>query len=131
MIVIPGQPPTLPRHRKSARGGYYDPSSEAKKAYAWAFKMASERPETTQHPTILDLEYHMCMPPSWSRSKRLNMLGKPHTQVPDLTNLIKFTEDALNSLAWKDDKLIWCISARKIWSESGFTRLFFREVSLI
>jgi len=41
------------------------------------------------------------------------------TQAPDLSNLIKFVEDALKNTAYTDDAQICEIVARKVWCENG------------
>lgn len=55
------------------------------------------------------------MPPSWSRKKRSEMAGKPHTSKPDIDNLVKAALDAI----YDDDARVWDIAARKIWGEVG------------
>ena len=39
----------------------------------------------------------------------------PHTGRPDLSNIIKGVEDALNKLAWKDDAQIFRVAATKVY----------------
>tara|TARA_R100000656_G_scaffold89330_1_gene65165 strand:+ start:1029 stop:1397 length:369 start_codon:yes stop_codon:yes gene_type:complete len=64
------------------------------------------------------LEFHIPMPKSWSKKKKLNMVGKPHQQTPDLDNLIK----SLDAIV-PEDCGIWDISAKKFWAETGSIRL--------
>ncbi len=70
------------------------------------YKVASE----------LDIEFHIAMPPSWSKSKRQLMLGKPHQQRPDIDNLVKAFLDAL----CEEDSYVYDIRARKFWSNTGY-----------
>jgi Holliday junction resolvase RusA-like endonuclease len=55
------------------------------------------------------------MPKSWSKKKKGEMIGKPHKQKPDLDNLIK----ALGDAVYKDDSVIWNITATKRWWDTG------------
>ena len=63
----------------------------------------------------LSLTFCMPMPPSWSKKKRVEMLGKPHQQKPDIDNLMKAFLDALCA----EDCFIHTVSARKIWGVEG------------
>ena len=55
------------------------------------------------------------MPKSWSKKKKDSMDGAPHTQKPDLDNLLKALFDAVH----KDDSHIWCVMVSKLWSHEG------------
>ena len=58
----------------------------------------------------------MPMPDSWSDNKRLKMCGQIHEQKPDLSNLIKFVEDAF----YEDDSGIAEYGRmRKEWGYRG------------
>lgn len=66
-------------------------------------------------PPVLVLRFNITMPKSWSNKKRLEMVGKPHQQRPDIDNLIKAYMDAL----CEDDSYVWSVKAQKQWSEQG------------
>lgn len=55
------------------------------------------------------------MPPSWSKKKREEHLGRPHQVVPDVDNLLKSLLDAI----YKNDCRVWDIHPRKVWGEKG------------
>ncbi len=57
----------------------------------------------------------MPMPKSWSKRKREMHNGMPHTQRPDLDNLVKALLDAVHV----DDSHIWKLTAEKRWGEVG------------
>ena len=59
--------------------------------------------------------FRISMPKSWSKKKRDLMRGKPHQETPDLDNLLKAVNDAL----LEQDKIIYQISATKLWSDIG------------
>ena len=57
------------------------------------------------------------MPKSWSKKKKNEMDGQPHTQTPDLDNLLKALGDALYS----DDSGIHTLNGlKKVWSRDGY-----------
>lgn len=61
------------------------------------------------------------MPKSWSRKRKTEMLHQPHTQLPDLDNLIKSVLDGMNHThnIWADDKQASAVTASKHWSEES------------
>lgn len=64
----------------------------------------------------LSLEFHIPMPPSWTKKKRRAMDGQPHQQKPDIDNLTKALMDAL----LPDDSRVWSLDAQtKRWSTEG------------
>ena len=71
--------------------------------------------------TGLHLIFKIAMPPSWPKSKCVEMAGKPHKQKPDVDNLIKSVFDAL----CEDDSYIYDIRATKLWDWKG--SIEFRE----
>ena len=67
----------------------------------------------------LIIEFHMPMPKSWSKKKKLEMIGRYHTVTPDLDNLIKSCVGALFSKTERDDACVYSIVAKKVWSVIG------------
>lgn len=59
--------------------------------------------EPSKGPIELNLTFYMPIPETWSKKKKLEMDGEPHTSRPDRDNLEKGVCDALNKIAWKDD----------------------------
>lgn len=55
------------------------------------------------------------MPKSWSKEKRAEMYCKPHTQKPDIDNLVKGILDAV----YEDDSCVHEIHAKKLWAHEG------------
>lgn len=113
-ITILGQPVPWQRPRKN-KNVFYDPQYIAKKNFAWAVKEKFYY-EILKKPFILILIYCLQIPKSLSHKKQASLNAKPHNKRPDLSNYIKFTEDALNGICWLDDCLISSIHASKLWS---------------
>jgi hypothetical protein len=64
----------------------------------------------------LSLIFVIPMPSSWSKKKRLSMIGQPHTVKPDLDNLIKAFKDALCE---NDSHIHTYDQMSKVWGTSG------------
>jgi len=60
-------------------------------------------------------------PKSCSKKRRLELLGEPHTKKPDASNIAKQVEDALNTLAYKDDNQIAQLHVQKMYGEDAKT----------
>lgn len=80
----------------------------------WAFK-----DEVQLKIKELPIPYHVIflieMPKSWSKKKRLEMVGTPHRSRPDKDNLEKALLDAL----YEDDSAVWDGRVTKLWGEKG------------
>jgi Holliday junction resolvase RusA-like endonuclease len=71
-----------------------------------------------------EVHFVLPMPKSWSDTKRAEMLGQPHQQKPDISNLLKALEDAVV----KDDSKIWHYAAQsKTWGEEGSIEIITQE----
>jgi len=124
---IPGDPIPLQRHRHSGKRTY-DPQLKEKSNLRWKLRLLQETIEVAQKAIKLTIEYHLSIPKSYSKIKALKCVSQPHAFKPDLSNLIKFTEDAFNEILWKDDCLIAEISARKLYSEKPMTRFWIESL---
>ena len=67
----------------------------------------------------IDLECHFKMP-KWSNKKRKETVGKPTLKKPDIDNITKIYLDALNKVAYDDDKQVYQISATKVWDTEEY-----------
>lgn len=123
IIEIPGEPIPLKRHRHCGKRTF-DPQVKEKENMRWHLISLQKTIETAQKAIKLTIEYHLSIPKSYSKKMALKCVSKPHCFKPDLSNLIKFTEDAFNEMLWKDDSLIAEISAKKIYSQKPMTRFW-------
>lgn len=88
----------------------------------WSFKDDLELQARALRYTVpeeLDIEFYMPMPKSWSNKKKLEMVGKPHQQTPDIDNLSKAFLDCL----CKQDNYVWHLNAKKYWHTVGFIKI--------
>ena len=106
LISVPFKPMAAMRP-KINRGKMYDPQSSKKEDFMWLVKSYLPRkfiPFSTAVSVIF--EFHMPIPGSLSKKKQKELLGEHHLKKPDLSNLIKFVEDACNGVLWLDDRII-------------------------
>ena len=124
-FTIPGKPIALKRHRPSARGGYYDPSSKDKKDI-W-MQIAKYKPKRPLADNIyLKLIFYMPRPKHHYRSGKYSHLLKEsckdmvyHSVKPDLDNLVKLICDTIQGKdrMIHDDSQICVIQAEKKYGE--------------
>lgn len=66
-------------------------------------------------PDRFGVRFYFAMPKSWSKRKRAEMAFEPHTQTPDLDNVLGGLMDA----ARKDDSSIYEVHADKFWGHES------------
>ena len=63
----------------------------------------------------------ICITACFKKAKS-NKMPSP-TLKPDADNIAKAVCDALNGIAYKDDKQITCLTAKKVWTDDGIERV--------
>lgn len=126
-LFLPGNP--VPKARaRVAKGHAYTPATT--KAYETAVKlgfkvaMAREGWQPIIGPVWINLLFTLPVPASWNKTKRHDALSGriAPTSKPDLTNLAKACEDALNGIAYADDSAIVHLQVSKRYGrEPGVT----------
>ena len=123
---IPGQPIGQGRPKFSTINGHaraYDPE-KSRNYKAYIRMLATQAMKDSgftmiEGPCVLDIIAYFEVPKSKSKKFReaaLSGLEFP-TKKPDLSNIIKGIEDALNGLAYKDDALIVRLGVTKLYSK--------------
>lgn len=124
VITIPGKPFAWRRARSNGKFRFKDAETENHEATLQAIAL-KQIAAPLEGPLMISVTAVFKMPASWSKKKRAEMMWKPHTAKPDLSNIIKHLEDGLNRIAWVDDSQIAQYGAsRKIWSDREETILF-------
>jgi Holliday junction resolvase RusA-like endonuclease len=125
--IIMGKPIAWARAGRSRRG-YFDTQTTEKEIYAYHFR--SEHKGLPLFAGPIHLEVTFFMPITKTGKKRLGeKLGVPHIFTPDLSNLIKFVEDAAaNDILFHDDCIISSITARKVYDKLPRTEIILREL---
>ena len=130
-FFIPGDPRPHLRHRDRAGGrGKYDPSAKDKEAFLYlAKKYAPKKP--IKGPIEMILHFAMKRPKSHygtgrnSWKLKLSASGS-YVAKPDLGNLVKLVEDALNGVFYVDDAQIWSTDAMKAYRDEPGTMVIMR-----
>ena len=127
-------PKALKRHRPSARGGYYDPSSKDKKDIL--LQIVKYKPNHPYTGNIrLSIRFTMPRPKSHYRTGKYRHLLKDgckdivyHSIKPDLDNLVKLISDVLQPSFYVDDSQICELYAEKMYGERPNTAIIIEEI---
>ena len=127
-IKVPGTPIAKARpkfFRKGNHVGTYNPQETKESRFLWEVSQQLKRgfkPFTC--PLQVSVYFVMPIPKGLSKKQReqINCEIK-HTKKPDVSNMLKFVEDCLNGVAWKDDSQIVSIHAHKCYGESPHTEI--------
>ena len=123
-FTIPGEPCAQGRPRFSTAGGFvkaYDPAkSKNYKAYIKLVATHEAKKQGwlyTELPLSMSVTAYMSIPKSKSKKFRPAALAHEErpTKKPDLSNIVKGVEDALNGLIYKDDSQIVKLSLEKYY----------------
>lgn len=105
-FTVPGTPKSQPRPRVSKNGGVFNPKS------ADAYKACCQLAASQAMQSPLDGPVYLSVVAVFPRPQKRN--GRKHqsdgryrhTQKPDADNVLKAIKDALNGIAWQDDKQV-------------------------
>jgi Holliday junction resolvase RusA-like endonuclease len=121
IITIMGKPIPLARHRTTRAGNTYHPQAKQLKQVQKELRLQWRKKPIGSH-IILHVTFLM---PITKGSKKAvdDMLNGTtrHVKKPDLSNLIKWVEDAGNGIIWQDDKQIFEIEASKAFAREPQT----------
>jgi Holliday junction resolvase len=70
----------------------------------------------TDKPVHVEIRIFFKPAQSLSKKKRAEVLQTEPMRKPDIDNVIKVVLDALNEIAWADDKQVVSVFARKSWT---------------
>jgi len=134
-LTVLGVPKAQGRHKHFQRGkfsGTYDPSSAKKETFASILQ--AEAPETPiSTPIALNVIFYMPRPKAhYGTGAKSEMLKDTAPEMqsskPDIDNLVKFVQDSLNGIFYKDDALICSLSANKIYSDRPRTEIVLKTL---
>lgn len=119
-FIVPGQPVGWARPRFNGKQAY---SARGNRVHRHAVqKVANQHFKTPlEGPLKITVAATFEPFPSWTKKKTRELLNRPHTQKPDLDNVVKAVADALNNIAYVDDTQLAQIEARKIWGPTSQT----------
>ena len=125
-LVIKGKPVPLARPRllTGHHSRVYDPQATIKQDGIQQLRLQNKNKDPINEPILLDVSYFMPIPNSLSKKKKEEFLGQKHSIRPDLSNLVKMTEDLIvDANIITDDARITTITAVKVYSDNPRTEL--------
>lgn len=120
VMTIPGKPTPLARPRFS-NDRVYNSQRIAMTNMGILLKNQFKR-DPLDGPLTMALTFFFKVPASHHKRKD-DMIGTPLSHKPDLSNLIKFVEDAANGILYVDDSCIVQLDATKIYGEEEMTEI--------
>lgn len=120
-FTIPGEAVPKARPRVLKSGFTYTPKRTAdfEQRVRNAYEQAYGGLEPITCPVAVIMEFTTAIPKSYSAKKRQAIKDDDIVpqKRPDIDNLIKGVLDALNGIAYADDKQVWSVYARKWYGE--------------
>lgn len=133
-FIVEGTPQGKARPRFSKKSGtVYTPAKTAKyeKLIRKAFLGAGGKVIPSDCYVGITVDAYFPIPKSYTKGKRLacqHNINRP-SKKPDIDNTLKVVLDALNGVAYEDDKQVVEVICRKWYSQStGFLKISVREV---
>ena len=133
LIIIPGKPVSKARPRFVRRGeGVITFNPQVTEEGKWLLIAKGQVTETMTGPVRVSCEFAFERPKShFGSGKNAGKLKSSapvyHTQKPDIDNLVKFVNDCLNGVAYRDDSQIVMIHADKVWGEQARTEVWLEQ----
>lgn len=121
--VIHGDPIALARSRYS-RGRFYDSQKHLK--LIWGIDIARQHDNNPmfQGPVGMDVIFYLPIPKS-SIKKTETLKDQWHIFKPDSSNLLKFVEDAVTAIVFKDDCILVKQNIEKVYDDGNGPRTEF------
>lgn len=119
-FTVPGKPFGKQRPRVARTGHAYTPKETVSYENLVRMTFVEKYPEVipTGSPVILQVVAAFPIPQSWPKKKvRAALAGDICPGKPDIDNVLKIIQDALNGIAYKDDALIWNATITKSYAE--------------
>lgn len=114
---IPGKAVGKGRPRFTKNGHTYTP--DATRSYEDLVKVcytiATDREPPTDKAVAVYITVWMVPAKSLSKKKKAELTERPPMNKPDVDNIAKIVLDALNGVAWKDDKQVTALEIIKLW----------------
>lgn len=135
-FVVPGVPKGKERPRVirdvSGRPHAYTPTAtkNKEKAIAGLYLESANGYRFEGKPLRVVMNFYYPIPTSWSKGDKAKALAGIRTPCvkPDLDNVVKLVMDALNGVAYPDDKQILILEASKKYSEIARTEVLIEDI---
>lgn len=132
VVTIPGEPKGKQRPRMTRQGITYTPKETVvyENLVKTCFQGQNPNYKYIDGYIRATISAYYSIPKSVSKKKRQQMIDniiRP-TKKPDLDNVAKMILDALNKVAYDDDKQVVELIIKKYYAEMPFTKLVLEEI---
>ena len=129
-LTIPGEPVAKGRPRVTKWGTYTPEKTKNYETLVKELFFVKHGQTLLEGPLKMKVQAYFTIPKSTSKKrKELMKIGELRpTKKPDLDNILKIIGDALNEIAYQDDKQIISASIEKYYSEEPRVEIEIREV---
>lgn len=115
------------------RGGAWNPNRygmEQLKAWLMMSLPMGVSAPLLSSPLLMIVHFHIPLPPKATKARKQAENQKPHAQRPDIDNLLKYLNDCLSTILFKDDSQVAWLVASKTWTSDpkGHIELFLKEL---
>lgn len=125
-LVIPGEPIAKKRPRFAKRGNFvtvYD-SQKKESEVIQVYLRSKWHLEPFETPLEIEIVFYMPIPASWSKKRKEAALkAGVHSSKSDLDNILKKYLDDMNGIVYSDDRLIYKITAQKLYDLNPRTEI--------
>lgn len=137
-FIVEGKPqgkarPRVVQNRYTGRSVAYTPikTGNYEDLIRWSYKAAGGE-YLGEKVLQVDIKAFYPIPKSYSKAKRQAATDdtlRP-TSKPDCDNIVKVVLDALNGVAYYDDKQVVSVSCNKYYGESGYLHITIEELKI-
>ena len=127
--VIP-QPP-LPWSRPGLAGKrFFDAQTKDKLVYKITLESQHKDEHLFSKPVSIDMTFFMAMPNVVIERRKKSGIEEciHHCVKPDIDNLVKFVFDAIKNVIITDDKIIYSMTAKKLYDSNPRTEFTIKEI---
>ena len=104
-FLVPGTPVPQPRVNRFGKVPARHPIHRWREKVEWVARQAWAGRPPIDFPVVLEIGFRFPRP-TFSTWKKKHAGVHQHVTRPDLSNLLKGLEDALNGVLWRDDSLV-------------------------
>lgn len=132
-FTVPGGPKGKQRHRTTSNGRTFTPSQTVnyENLVIMCFKQKYHDAPPLTGELCFNMVSYFPIPKSTSKKKHAEMLARKirPTKKPDFDNMLKIASDALNKIAFDDDKQVVESHYYAYYSDRARTEITIKEIS--